>query len=102
MLPMLRSCLPPLFVSVAALLFAAPCAFANSASGDAFSVRVLVGGAGRGAVLGRRRRPVHQQRLFGRLVSLGEGTEDTRRRVTSTDLGGDTDTTAVVNAFGAQ
>ena len=40
------------------------------------------------------------RRLFGRLVSLGEGTEDTRRRVRLGELGDDPDTEAVIDAFG--
>jgi DNA-binding SARP family transcriptional activator len=43
---------------------------------------------------------VAARRLFGRLVSLGEGTEDTRRRVRLGELGHDTDTEAVIAAFG--
>ena len=41
------------------------------------------------------------RRLFGRLVTLGEGIEDTRRRVRSGELGDDPDTAAVIAAFGA-
>jgi WD40 repeat protein len=41
------------------------------------------------------------RRLFGRLVTLGEGTEDTRRRVRVSELGGDPDVEAVVETFGA-
>ena len=40
------------------------------------------------------------RRLFGRLVSLGEGTEDTRRRVRLGEVGHDPDTEAVIEAFG--
>ena len=40
------------------------------------------------------------RQLFGRLVSLGEGTEDTRRRVRLGELGDDPDTEAVIDAFG--
>jgi hypothetical protein len=40
------------------------------------------------------------RRLFGRLVSLGEGTEDTRRRVRLGELGDDPDTKSVIAAFG--
>lgn len=40
------------------------------------------------------------RRLFGRLVSLGEGTEDTRRRVRLGELGDDPDTTSVIAVFG--
>jgi serine/threonine protein kinase/DNA-binding SARP family transcriptional activator/WD40 repeat protein len=41
------------------------------------------------------------RRLFGRLVTLGEGTEDTRRRVRVGELGDDPDTASVIDAFGA-
>ncbi|NNE12282.1 MAG: protein kinase, partial [Ilumatobacter sp.] len=44
---------------------------------------------------------VAARRLFGRLVTLGEGTEDTRRRVRLAELSDDTDTNAVVDAFGS-
>ena len=40
------------------------------------------------------------RRMFGRLVTLGEGTEDTRRRVGLTEVGVDDDTTTAVDAFG--
>lgn len=40
------------------------------------------------------------RRLFGRLVSLGEGTEDTRRRVSQDDLSDDPPTRAVIDAYG--
>ncbi len=40
------------------------------------------------------------RQLFGRLISLGEGTEDTRRRVRLGELGDDPDTEAVIDAFG--
>jgi DNA-binding SARP family transcriptional activator len=38
--------------------------------------------------------------VFGRLVSLGEGTEDTRRRARCAELGDDAATTAVLERFG--
>ncbi len=41
------------------------------------------------------------RRVFGRLVTLGDGTEDTRRRVRRRELGGDPDTTTVIDTFGA-
>ena len=41
------------------------------------------------------------RRLFGRLVTLGEGTEDTRRRVRRRELGDDPDTSSVIDSFGA-
>lgn len=41
------------------------------------------------------------RRIFGALVTLGEGSEDTRRRVRITELGDDPDTTNVIEAFGA-
>ncbi|MGZ4773420.1 MAG: nSTAND1 domain-containing NTPase, partial [Ilumatobacteraceae bacterium] len=40
------------------------------------------------------------RRLFTRLVSLGEATEDTRRRVRRSELGGDADTQAMIDRFG--
>jgi DNA-binding SARP family transcriptional activator/WD40 repeat protein len=40
------------------------------------------------------------RRTFGRLVTLGEGAEDTRRRVLRRDLGPDGATEAVLDAFG--
>jgi WD40 repeat protein len=40
------------------------------------------------------------RRLLGRLVSLGEGTEDTRRRVRMSEFGDHRDTSAVIEAFG--
>ena len=40
------------------------------------------------------------RRMFGRLVTLGEGTEDTRRRVTIADLGSDPAMARSVDAFG--
>ncbi len=40
------------------------------------------------------------RRLFCRLVTLGEGTEDTRRRVRLAELADDPDTEAVITAFG--
>lgn len=40
------------------------------------------------------------RRVFGRLVNLGEGTEDTRRRIDQTDLTADTPTQQVLDAFG--
>ena len=40
------------------------------------------------------------RRLFGRLVSLGEGTEDTRRRALRSELADDTATAKAVEAFG--
>ncbi len=39
------------------------------------------------------------RRLFGRLVSLGEGTEDTRRRVLKSELGDDDATQLVIDRF---
>ena len=41
------------------------------------------------------------RRLFGRLVTLGEGTEDTRRRVRLAELGDEPDVAAVIDTFGA-
>ena len=41
------------------------------------------------------------RRVFGRLVTLGEGAEDTRRRVLMSELGDDAATAAVVERFGA-
>ena len=41
------------------------------------------------------------RRIFGRLVSLGEGTEDTRRRALRSELGSDPATERVVAGFGA-
>ena len=41
------------------------------------------------------------RRLMLRLVTLGEGTEDTRRRMRRAELGSDDDTSAVIDAFGA-
>ena len=41
------------------------------------------------------------RRLFGRLVTLGDGTEDTRRRVRRSELGHHQDTAAVIDTFGA-
>lgn len=41
------------------------------------------------------------QRLFGRLVTLGDGTDDTRRRVLIQELGDDADTAACIDAFGS-
>ena len=43
---------------------------------------------------------VSARRVFGRLVNLGEGTEDTRRRVVRSELGGDSSTAAVLDDFG--
>jgi DNA-binding SARP family transcriptional activator/WD40 repeat protein len=40
------------------------------------------------------------RRVFGRLVTLGDGTEDTRRRVRRRELGGDDDTNHVIDTFG--
>lgn len=40
------------------------------------------------------------RKLFGRLVSLGDGSEDTRRRVLLDELGVDGDVRAVLDAFG--
>ena len=40
------------------------------------------------------------RRLFGRLVTLGEGTDDTRRRVPRNELGDDSDTMPVADALG--
>ena len=40
------------------------------------------------------------RRMFGRLVTLGEGTEDTRRRVRRSEFGDDTDTATVIDTFG--
>ncbi len=41
------------------------------------------------------------RRIFGSLVTLGEGTQDTRRRVRVTEFGDDPDTTEVIDTFGA-
>ena len=41
------------------------------------------------------------RRMFGRLITLGEGTEDTRRRVTLDDLGSDPAMARTVDAYGA-
>jgi DNA-binding SARP family transcriptional activator len=41
------------------------------------------------------------RRLFGRLVNLGDGTEDTRRRVRRRELGDGPDMTKVIDTFGA-
>ena len=41
------------------------------------------------------------RRSFGRLVTFGEGVEDTRRRVGVSELGDDPDTVRVIDAFGA-
>ena len=41
------------------------------------------------------------RRLAGRLVTLGEGVEDTRRRARRSELGDDQDTMAVIERFGA-
>ncbi len=41
------------------------------------------------------------RRLFGRLITLGEGVEDTRRRVLRTDAGTDPATNAAIERFGA-
>lgn len=41
------------------------------------------------------------RRLFGRLVTLGEGVEDTRRRVERTELGGSGATDRVIDQFGS-
>lgn len=40
------------------------------------------------------------RRIFGRLVSLGDGSEDTRRRVRRSELGDDGAVTSVLDAFG--
>ncbi len=40
------------------------------------------------------------RRLFGRLITLGQGSDDTRRRVTRTELGPDPATAACIDAFG--
>jgi len=47
--------------------------------------------------------PVQQlaaQRMFGRLVTLGDGAEDTRRRVSTTELGQDSTMSQVVEVYG--
>ena len=41
------------------------------------------------------------RRMFGRLVTLGEGREDTRRRVLRSELGDDAATAAMVDRYGA-
>ncbi len=41
------------------------------------------------------------RRLFGRLVTLGDGTEDTRRRVKRRELGEHPDMLTVIDVFGA-
>ncbi|MGI9624345.1 MAG: protein kinase domain-containing protein, partial [Acidimicrobiales bacterium] len=40
------------------------------------------------------------RRVFSRLVTLGEGSEDTRRRVTRSELGSEPSTNAVVDTYG--
>ena len=41
------------------------------------------------------------RRLFSRLVTVGEGAADTRRRMTRSEVGADRDMVEVINAFGA-
>jgi hypothetical protein len=63
-----------------------------------------------GAIAGRAEQLVAEEsddgraavrRIFGRLVTLGEGTEDTRRRVRRAELGDDGATQRVIDGFGA-
>jgi WD40 repeat protein len=80
-------------------------------AGDVLTVDAYRSIGGLAGALGRRAEELWQaadgaeqvatRRLFGRLVTLGEGAADTRRRVRISELGDDAATRAGVDRFGA-
>lgn len=83
----------------------------DATDGGTITIESYRGIGGLAGALARRAEDLHgslgiherdaAHRMFRRLVSLGEGTEDTRRRVPIAELGTDDSTAAVLERFGS-